>query len=222
MSGIESLLAKVRDYLPPERVEFVEKAYRFAERAHDGQVRKSGDPYITHPLAAAEIVAGLQLDANTVAATLLHDVLEDCGVTLEELKREFNAEVAKLVDGATKLEKVDWRAPGADSVQAENLRKMFLAMAEDVRVVIIKLADRLHNMRTLDFQPEEKRRRIAQETMDIFAPLAGRMGIWNSSSGSWRIWPSATSSPTNTARSPSSLPPNGPRASATSRRWSRS
>jgi len=179
MSGIESLLAKVRDYLPPERVEFVEKAYRFAERAHDGQVRKSGDPYITHPLAAAEIVAGLQLDANTVAAALLHDVLEDCGVTLEELKREFNAEVAKLVDGATKLEKVDWRAPGADSVQAENLRKMFLAMAEDVRVVIIKLADRLHNMRTLDFQPEEKRRRIAQETMDIFAPLAGRMGIWN-------------------------------------------
>ncbi len=179
MGGIEALLAKVREYLPPERVEFVEKAYRFAEQAHDGQVRKSGDPYITHPLAAAEIVAGLQLDANTVAATLLHDVLEDCGVTLEELKREFNAEVAKLVDGATKLEKVDWRAPGADSVQAENLRKMFLAMAEDVRVVIIKLADRLHNMRTLDFQPEEKRRRIAQETMDIFAPLAGRMGIWN-------------------------------------------
>ena len=172
------LITKVREYLPAERLELVEHAYAFAERAHEGQTRRSGDPYITHPVAAAEIVAGLQQDANTVAAALLHDVQEDCGVTPEELKREFNAEVAKLVDGATKLEKVDWRAPGADGVQAENLRRMFLAMAEDVRVVIIKLADRLHNMRTLDFQSEEKRRRIAQETMDIFAPLAGRMGIW--------------------------------------------
>ena len=172
------LITKVREYLPAERLELVEHAYAFAERAHEGQTRRSGDPYITHPVAAAEIVAGLQQDANTVAAALLHDVQEDCGVTPEELKREFNAEVAKLVDGATKLEKVDWRAPGADGVQAENLRRMLLAMDEDVRVVIIKLADRLHNMRTLDFQSEEKRRRIAQETMDIFAPLAGRMGIW--------------------------------------------
>ncbi len=176
--GAGQLLAKVRDYLPRERVEFVARAFEFAEKAHDGQMRRSGDPYITHPVAAAEIVADLQQDANTLAATLLHDVVEECDVTVADLTEQFNAEVAKLVDGATKLEKVDWRAPGADGVQAENLRKMFLAMAEDVRVVIIKLADRLHNMRTLDFQTEDKRRRIAQETMDIFAPLAGRMGIW--------------------------------------------
>ncbi len=174
----DTLMSKVREYLPPDRVEMVERAYRFAERAHQGQFRKSGDPYITHPLAAAEVVAALWLDANTVAATLLHDVLEDCGVEVEDLQREFNLEVASLVDGATKLEHVDWRAPGADGLQAENLRKMFLAMAEDVRVVIIKLTDRLHNMRTLDALAEEKRRRIAMETMDIFAPLAGRMGIW--------------------------------------------
>ncbi|MFN8556846.1 MAG: bifunctional (p)ppGpp synthetase/guanosine-3',5'-bis(diphosphate) 3'-pyrophosphohydrolase [Dehalococcoidia bacterium] len=172
------LLSRTREYLPPERIAFVERAYQFAAKAHDGQMRRSGDPYITHPVAAAEIVAALQQDANTIAAALLHDVQEDCHVTPEELEREFNAEVARLVDGATKLEKVDWRTPGADGVQAENLRKMFLAMAEDVRVVIIKLADRLHNMRTLDYQAEDKRRRIAQETMDIFAPLAGRMGIW--------------------------------------------
>ncbi len=174
----DRLIARVREYLPSDRIELIQRAHVFAERAHNGQTRRSGDAYITHPLAAAEIVADLQQDANTVAATLLHDVLEDCGVNLDELQREFNPEVAKLVDGATKLEKVDWRAPGADGVQAENLRRMFLAMAEDVRVVIIKLADRLHNMRTLDPMPEEKRRRISQETMDIFAPLAGRMGIW--------------------------------------------
>jgi guanosine-3',5'-bis(diphosphate) 3'-pyrophosphohydrolase len=172
------LLDQVHSYLPPDRVELIEHAYQFAEKAHNGQTRRSGDPYIVHPIAAAEIVAGLQQDANTIAAALLHDTLEDCGVTEEELGREFNSEVAKLVVGATKLEKVDWRTPGADGVQAENLRRMFLAMAEDVRVVIIKLADRLHNMRTLDFLPEDKRLRIAQETMDIFAPLAGRMGIW--------------------------------------------
>src|SRR6266542_545484 len=135
--SIDTVLAKTREYLPPDRLALVERAYQFAEKAHAGQQRKSGDPYISHPIAAAEIVADLQQDANTVAATLLHDVLEDCGVSSDDLKREFNAQVAKLVDGATKLEKVDWRAPGADGVQAENLRKMFLAMAEDVGVVII-------------------------------------------------------------------------------------
>jgi guanosine-3',5'-bis(diphosphate) 3'-pyrophosphohydrolase len=177
--AVTPLLAKVREYLPPDRVALIERAYAFAEKAHAGQYRLSGDPFITHPVAAAEIVADLQQEANTVAAALLHDVLEDCkSITVDDIRREFNAEVAKLVEGATKLEKVDWRAPGADGVQAENLRRMFLAMAEDVRVVIIKLADRLHNMRTLDFQREDRRLRIAQETMDIFAPLAGRMGIW--------------------------------------------
>ena len=172
------LLTSVRDYLPADRVELIQRAYDFAEEAHGGQTRRSGDPYIVHPVAAAQMMANLQLDANTVAAALLHDVVEDTGVTVDDIRQRFNSDIAKLVEGATKLEKVDWRAPGADGVQAENLRKMFLAMAEDARVVLIKLADRLHNMRTLDYQKESSRRRIAQETMDIFAPLAGRMGIW--------------------------------------------
>jgi GTP diphosphokinase / guanosine-3',5'-bis(diphosphate) 3'-diphosphatase len=173
------LYTRVAEYLPAEKVELVRRAYDFAERAHDGQMRLSGEPYIQHPLHAAYTVAKLQLDAGSVAAALLHDVLEDCGVTPKQLTSEFNAEISRLVEGTTKLAKMHWRpAEGRDSSQAENLRKMFLAMAEDVRVVIIKLADRLHNMRTLDAQPPEKRVRIAAETMDIYAPLANRLGIW--------------------------------------------
>ena len=174
-----ALLTKTRAYLPAERIDLIRRAYEFAAFAHDGQLRKSGDPYITHPVAVAEIIADLQQDATLVAAALLHDVVEDCGVTLADLRSRFTTEVARLVDGATKLRKIDWRAPTAGGEQAENLRKFFLAVAEDVEVVILKLADRMHNMRTLDFIPEEaKRRRIAQETMDIYAPLANRMGIW--------------------------------------------
>jgi GTP pyrophosphokinase len=180
--NINDLLARTREYLPEDKVALVKEAYSFAEAAHQGQVRKSGDPFISHPLDTAMTVAALQLDAAAVAAALLHDVQEDCGIPNAELAKRFGPEVARLVDGATKLERITWHAPtdgGRDpTIQAENLRKMFLAMAEDVRVIIIKLADRLHNMRTLEALPEDKRQRIAQETMEIYAPLASRLGIW--------------------------------------------
>lgn len=180
--NIDDLLTRTRQYLPEDKVVLVKDAYVFAETAHQGQVRKSGDPFVSHPLDAAMTVADLQLDATAVAAALLHDVQEDCGVSSAELAKRFGPEVATLVDGATKLERITWRAPTDGrtnlTIQAENLRKMFLAMAEDVRVVIIKLADRLHNMRTLDALREEKRQRIARETMEIYAPLASRLGIW--------------------------------------------
>jgi GTP pyrophosphokinase len=176
------LIDKASAYLPPEKVRLIEAAYAFAAEAHSSQKRLTGDPYIIHPLDAAMTVASLQLDAPIVAAALLHDVQEDCGVPNEDLKKRFGPDVARLVDGATKLDKIQWRAPaerpGEQALQAENLRKMFLAMAEDIGVVIIKLADRLHNMRTLDAHPPEKRVRIAQETMEIYAPLANRLGIW--------------------------------------------
>jgi len=178
----DALIERVSAYLPADGVKLVREAYEFAAEAHRDQRRLTGDPYIVHPLDAAMTVAGLQLDASAVAAALLHDVQEDCGVPNDALKKRFGPDVAKLVDGATKLEKIAWLAPGErpgdQALQAENLRKMFLAMAEDVRVVIIKLADRLHNMRTLDAKPPEKRLRTAQETMEIYAPLANRLGIW--------------------------------------------
>ncbi len=179
---VQPLLEKVASYLPADKVRLIEEAFAFAAEAHRGQLRLTGDPYIVHPLDAAITVAGLQLNAAAVAAALLHDVQEDCGVPNDEIKRRFGAEVARLVDGATKLERIPWRAPGERpgdrTIQAENLRKMFLAMAEDPRVVIIKLADRLHNMRTLDAKPPDRQLRTAQETMEIYAPLANRLGIW--------------------------------------------
>ena len=178
---VAELLSRVSEYLPADRVAIIEDAYRFAETAHDGQMRLSGEPYIQHPLHAAYTVAGLQLDAGAVSAALLHDTMEDCGVTPDRMQEQFGPEITRLVEGATKLSKMHWHpAEGRlnDSLQAENLRKMFLAMAEDVRVVIIKLADRLHNMRTLDAQDPVKQVRIAAETMDIYAPLAHRLGIW--------------------------------------------
>ena len=173
------LLKKAKEYLPPEKLTLIEAAYDFALKAHHGQVRKSGDPYLDHPLQTAIILADLQLDAATLAAALLHDVPEDCGVPLSEIEAEFGSEVSKLVDGTTKLSKLSWRAGAADKreSQAQNLRKMLIAMAEDLRVVFIKLADRLHNMRTLGALSPEKRRSIAQETLDIYAPLAHRLGI---------------------------------------------
>ncbi len=179
---VSDLLARVGEYLPEKKLGLIEKAYEFAAQCHQGQVRKSGDPFIVHPLDAAMTVASLQLDATAVAAGLLHDVQEDCGIPNEELASRFGRDVAQLVDGATKLDRITWRpspeSKGDQDMHAENLRKMFLAMAEDIRVVIIKLADRLHNMRTLDALAPEKRRRIAQETMEIYAPLAARLGIW--------------------------------------------
>ena len=178
---VAELLSRVSEYLPADRVAIIEDAYRFAESAHDGQMRLSGEPYIQHPLHAAYTVAGLQLDAGAVSAALLHDTMEDCGVTPDRMQEQFGPEITRLVEGATKLSKMHWHSAEGrlnDSLQAENLRKMFLAMAEDVRVVIIKLADRLHNMRTLDAQDPVKQVRIAAETMDIYAPLAHRLGIW--------------------------------------------
>jgi guanosine-3',5'-bis(diphosphate) 3'-pyrophosphohydrolase len=177
---ISDLLEKARVYLPPEKLTVVEDAYRFASEKHAGQVRLSGEPFMEHPLQTAIILAELQLDASSLAAALLHDTLEDCGVPVEDIETRFGAEIAKLVDGTTKLGKVSLSASGTKSgeVQAENLRKMLVAMAEDLRVVFIKLADRLHNMRTLDYLPKDRQLVNAQETMDIYAPLAHRLGIW--------------------------------------------
>ena len=179
---LDELLEAARSYLPENRISLIEEAYAFAEESHAGQRRKSGEPFIVHPLDAALTIAKLQLDAVAIAAALLHDVQEDCAVPNQELKRRFGDEVAKLVDGATKLEHIAWKSPdekiGDAELQAENLRKMFLAMAEDIRVVIVKLADRLHNMRTLEYVEPAKRLRTAKETMEIYAPLASRLGIW--------------------------------------------
>ncbi len=175
------LQEKIEGYLPPEKMALVEAAYQFATEAHHGQVRESGEPYLEHPLQVALTLAELQLDANSLAAALLHDVPENCGIALSRIKDNFGAEVAKLVDGTTKLGKLSWQVPeetAARESQADNLRKMLVAMAEDLRVVFIKLADRLHNMRTLKALPPEKQQRIAQETLEIYAPLAHRLGIW--------------------------------------------
>jgi guanosine-3',5'-bis(diphosphate) 3'-pyrophosphohydrolase len=174
------LREKAGEYLSPEKLAVVEEAYHFAAEKHAGQVRKSGDPYLEHPLQTALILAELQLDASALAAALLHDIPEDCGLPIEDIEARFGAEIAKLVDGATKLGKVSLTASGAvaGEAQAENLRKMLVAMAEDLRVVFIKLADRLHNMRTLEPLSPERRHDIAQETLEIYAPLAHRLGIW--------------------------------------------
>ena len=178
---IEDLDDVLERYLPPADRERVHHAFDFAREAHQGHTRRSGHPYIEHPIAAAVTCAELQLDVPAVQAALLHDVMEDCGITRNQLVDEFGVDVAKLVDGATKLEAL--QLPSVEGavdrgVQAENLRKMFIAMADDVRVVIVKLADRLHNMRTLDALPQEKQVRISRETMEIYAPLAARLGIW--------------------------------------------
>ena len=182
VATVDELIEKTQAYLPGDRTHLIEEAYRFAEECHRDQVRKTGDPYITHPLDTAATVADLQLDASAVAAALIHDVQEDCGVSNAELTKRFGREVAHLVDGATKLDRIAWKAPEEAvrdrAAQSENLRKMFLAMARDVRVVIVKLADRLHNMRTLYALAPEKQQLIAQETMEIYAPLASRLGIW--------------------------------------------
>ena len=174
------LIDKAREYLPPEKIAIVEDAYNFAVSAHQGQVRKSGEPYVEHPLETAVILAEVQLDASSLAAALLHVVPENCGTPISEIEAKFGSEVAKLVDGTTRLGKLSWSGEGVATgeVQAENLRKMLVAMAEDLRVVFIKLADRLHNMRTLDALSPERQHRIAQETLEIYAPLAHRLGIW--------------------------------------------
>ena len=170
------LIASVKKYHPSANISMIEKAYQIAHDAHKDQVRKSGEPYIIHPLCVAIILADLELDKETIVAGILHDVVEDTIMTNEEIRKEFNAEVELLVDGVTKLGQLSYSHDKVDE-QAENLRKMFLAMAKDIRVILIKLADRLHNMRTLQYMKPEKQKEKARETMDIYAPLAQRLGI---------------------------------------------
>ena len=172
----DELISSVKKYHPSTDITMIEKAFNIANNAHKGQVRKSGEPYIIHPLCVAIILADLELDKETIVAGLLHDVVEDTVMTSEEIRQEFGDEVELLVDGVTKLGQLSYSADKVE-VQAENLRKMFLAMAKDIRVILIKLADRLHNMRTLKYMPPAKQKEKARETMDIYAPIAQRLGI---------------------------------------------
>lgn len=165
----------IKQYLKPEDIDQVYAAYHFSEHAHEGQFRRSGEPYISHPVAVAGILAKLHLDMPTLIAALLHDVVEDTGITKEEVAEKFGKQVAELVDGLSKLDKIEFQS--ATQAQAENFRKMLLAMAQDVRVILVKLADRLHNMQTLEVMKPEKQRRIARETLDIYAPIANRLGL---------------------------------------------
>ena len=195
-TGVKDLITRVESYLPPDKVQLVEEAYLYAEKCHDGQTRVSGGPYIEHPLQTAAFLADLRLDHTTIASALLHDVVEDCGVTCGQLEEKFGKDVAELVDGVTKLTRMDLAMMEEDGahqpgvrrqearLQAESLRKMLVAMAEDIRVVLIKLADRLHNMRTLGALTPRRRKAIAQETLDIYTPLAHRLGIWDIK---WRL-----------------------------------
>lgn len=170
------LIDRIRSYHPSADTTMIEKAYRLAQNAHKEQLRKSGEPYIIHPLCVANILAELELDKESIVAAILHDVVEDTDITLEQVSVMFSEEVALLVDGVTKLTQLKYSKDKVE-VQAENLRKMFLAMAKDIRVILIKLADRLHNMRTLKYMDPDKQREIARETMDIYAPIAQRLGI---------------------------------------------
>ncbi|MBV2179689.1 MAG: bifunctional (p)ppGpp synthetase/guanosine-3',5'-bis(diphosphate) 3'-pyrophosphohydrolase [Castellaniella sp.] len=172
LAGLQQIIA---GYLSPRDIERVREAYRFADNAHLGQFRESGEPYISHPIAVTEICAGWKLDADSLMAALLHDVIEDQGISKQELAEKFGGEVADIVDGLTKLERLEYATKAEQ--QAESFRKMLLAMARDVRVILIKIADRLHNMRTLDAVAPEKRRRVARETLDIYTPIAHRLGL---------------------------------------------
>ena len=174
--SFEKLVEKIKKYHPTENFELVEKAFKLADSAHGDQLRKSGEPYIIHPVAVANILAELELDKESIIAGILHDVVEDTDYTVEDIVREFNEEIALLVDGVTKLSQITYTSD-KEEIQAENYRKMFLAMAKDIRVILIKLADRLHNLRTLDYMPEHKQIEKAKETLDIYAPLAHRLGI---------------------------------------------
>ena len=179
---IEEIIRRASETYGPEAEDKLRRAYALAESAHSEQRRDSGEPYLTHCHAVAGILSDLNLDPSTIAAGLLHDAAEDTALTIHDLEVEFGKEVAVLVDGVTKLSKLDQtsaqRVGDREDHESESLRKMFLAMGKDARVIFIKLADRIHNLRTLSALPEERRKRIAQETLEIFAPLANRMGIW--------------------------------------------
>ncbi|MFB0912923.1 MAG: HD domain-containing protein, partial [Glaciecola sp.] len=171
----EGLKTKVSKYLPQDQVEYIQAAYILARDAHDGQTRSSGDPYITHPVAVAGILADMNLDYETLMAALLHDVIEDTHYSRDDLTLAFGETVAELVDGVSKLDKLKFGSK--QEAQVENFRKMLMAMVQDIRVILIKLADRTHNMRTLGSLRPDKRRRIALETLEIYSPLAHRLGI---------------------------------------------
>jgi GTP pyrophosphokinase len=176
MATLSKILDEIQSYLPGCNTRIVEKAYEWAARIHEGQMRKSGEPYLSHPMEVAYILAQMKLDLPTIAAGLLHDVVEDSQVSIEDIKKEFGEEVAFIVDGVTKLKNLPSSVDKLTQ-QAESLRKIIFAMSKDLRVILVKLADRLHNMRTLEYQAEHKRQRIAKETLEIYAPLAGRLGI---------------------------------------------
>ncbi|ONI43977.1 (p)ppGpp synthetase [Candidatus Epulonipiscioides gigas] len=177
----EKLIKAIRAYHPSDNLNMIKKAYELASNAHNGQLRKSGEPYIIHPLGVAKILAELELDIESITAGLLHDVVEDTDITIEDIEINFNKEVALLVDGVTKLSRIKYHSTDEklqkEEIQAENYRKMFIAMAQDIRVILIKLADRLHNMQTLKYMTNEKQQKIARETLDIYAPIANRLGI---------------------------------------------
>src|SRR6186713_1148137 len=175
MLKLADLVERIRGYHPAADVEIVSRAYDYSVRAHEGQKRKSGDPYFIHPASVAGIITELRLDTASICAGLLHDVVEDTLATLDDIEREFGAEVAFLVDGVTKLSKINFASK--EDRQAENFRKMVVAMARDIRVLLVKLCDRVDNMRTLEHMKPEAQERIARETLEIYAPLANRLGI---------------------------------------------
>jgi GTP diphosphokinase / guanosine-3',5'-bis(diphosphate) 3'-diphosphatase len=175
--GLTQLLNKLESYLPPEQVENIREAYEFGAAAHEGQKRRSGEPYISHPVAVADLLADLHMDGQTIVAAILHDVIEDTPTAKTEIAAKFGTEVAEIVDGVSKLDQVQFKSRA--EAQAESFRKMLLAMVRDIRVIMVKLADRTHNMRTLGSMPPAKRRAVAKETLDIYAPIANRLGIYN-------------------------------------------
>jgi guanosine-3',5'-bis(diphosphate) 3'-pyrophosphohydrolase len=205
---IDSLASSLSGYLATDQVNSVRRAYFYAEQAHDGQFRRSGEPYVTHPLAVANILCDMHMDHQSLMAAMLHDVIEDTGVSKTAIKSQFGDTVADMVDGVSKLNKITFSTHA--EAQAENFQKMALAMARDLRVILVKLADRLHNMRTLDVLSPEKRRRIARETLDIYAPIANRLGM-----NAVRVEFDAT------ARRCLRRPRSSPGWSVARRRWSR-